>query len=670
MSPNKLLLKFSLRHPTWITLTTLLGFSGAIFNGVSTTLIIPVLLELLGQDLQQSVSLPPIVSDFYGFFERFPDNQRIALMLMIVFLAIVLKNMANYASAMSSAILIQNLVNDIRLDGLNLLLEVDLDYHFKMRSGDIMQRLNDQVNRTAAAIKTLIDIARIALNIAFFIVLLLAISWKLTLTATVLLSLVFVVNQSAIARARKFGEQLSETSKFYSIRVLEMLGGIRLVRSTANESREFERIKDLIVEREKASFESQANFALLGPINEIGSILALILMVFIGRAIFNDRLDALATILLTYLFLLSRLIPFLGQLNAARGRFSNSIASIEVVHDFLRRDDKPFMVNGSVPFKGIQKEIHFDHISFRYPGTDALVINDVDLRLPKGSTLALVGSSGAGKSTLADLLPRFYDPTAGKITVDGYLLTEFELGSLRRCMGIVSQDTFLFNASIRDNIAYARPQATDHEILEAAKRANAYEFINRLPEGVETLIGDRGVLLSGGQRQRLAIARALVQDPDILILDEATSALDSISERIVQKALDDLRRDRTTLVIAHRLSTIQSADQIAVLDGGQVVEIGTHEQLLRQGTYYKRLYMLQLNESTQQIIKAAQSERLTQFSYEIRNHLNTVLGSLQLLADGLADDPQERRELTEEAYQSALELLQRLETGEKEVKAL
>ncbi|NEQ30194.1 MAG: ATP-binding cassette domain-containing protein [Leptolyngbya sp. SIO4C5] len=570
---------------------------------------------------------------------------------------------------MTSASLIRSLVRDIRLEGLSLLLDVDLDYHFKMRSGDIIQRLNDQVNRTASAIKTLIDIARILLNIAFFIVLLLAISWQLTIASTLIFSLVFVVNQSAIARARKFGERLAETSKLYSIRVLEMLSGMRLVRSTANETKEFNRIKDLIVEREKASFESQANFALLGPLNEIVSILALIVMVIVGRTIFANRLDSLATILLTYIFLLSRLIPFIGQLNSARGRFSNNAASVEVVYDFLRRDDKPFMQNGSVPFEGISQEIRFNHISFRYPQTDTFVVKDIDLCLPKGSTLALVGSSGAGKSTLADLLPRFYDPDTGKITIDGCNLADFELGSLRRRMGIVSQDTFLFNDSVRDNIVYARPQATDDEVLDAAKRANAYEFINRLPQGFETIIGDRGVLLSGGQRQRLAIARALVQDPDILILDEATSALDTISERIVQKALDDLRRDRTTLVIAHRLSTIQNADQIAVLEGGRVVEVGTHEALLQQGTYYKRLYMLQLNESTQRMIKVAQNERLTQFSYEIRNHLNTVLGALQLLSDGLADDSKERSELTEEAYQSALKLLQHLETGEKDVKS-
>ncbi|MER3478097.1 MAG: ABC transporter ATP-binding protein, partial [Leptolyngbya sp. ERB_1_2] len=225
----------------------------------------------------------------------------------------------------------------------------------------------------------------------------------------------------------------------------------------------------------------------------------------------------------------------------------------------------------------------------------------VDLWLPKGTTLALVGSSGAGKSTLADLLPRFYDPTAGRILIDDRDLKDFELRSLRRSMGIVSQDTFLFNDSVRNNLAYARRTASDDEILEATKRANAYEFIIKLPQGFDTLIGDRGVMLSGGQRQRLAIARALLRDPEILILDEATSALDTVSERLVQSAIDELSRDRTTLVIAHRLSTVQKADQIAVLDQGCVVEVGTHIELLKQGGLYAQLYAMQFSEEPQTV---------------------------------------------------------------------
>ncbi|MEM6592441.1 MAG: ATP-binding cassette domain-containing protein, partial [Cyanobacteria bacterium P01_C01_bin.73] len=319
------------------------------------------------------------------------------------------------------------------------------------------------------------------------------------------------------------------------------------------------------------------------------------------------------------------------------------------------------------PFNQLQSGIRFEDLTFAYPNSDQSVLKQIDLILPKGTTLALVGSSGAGKSTLADLLPRFYDVDSGRILIDGQDIRAYDVRSLRRKMGIVSQDTFLFNMSIRDNIAYASPEATEGEIVDAAKRANAYEFIERMPEGLNTLIGDRGVLLSGGQRQRLAIARALLQNPEILILDEATSALDTVSERLVQKALDDLSRDRTTLVIAHRLSTIQDADQIAVLDAGEVVEVGTHDNLVRKGGAYKQLYAMQFSETTRQIIKAAQSESVTKVSYEVRNNLNTILGSLQLLADGFVDDVNEQQELTQEAYQSALLLLERLKSSEADV---
>jgi subfamily B ATP-binding cassette protein MsbA len=292
----------------------------------------------------------------------------------------------------------------------------------------------------------------------------------------------------------------------------------------------------------------------------------------------------------------------------------------------------------------------------------------VDLWVPKGTTLALVGASGAGKSTLVDLLPRFYDPLEGCITIDGKDLREYDIRSLRQAMGIVSQDTFLFNTSVRNNIAYGREDVSLDEVVEAAKRANAYEFIVQLPQGFDTEIGDRGVLLSGGQRQRMAIARALLRNPDILILDEATSALDTVSERLVQQAIDELCRDRTTIVIAHRLSTVQKANQIAVMDKGQVVEIGTHEELLKQGGYYSRLYSMQFEQSAEDVVDKAVNDALVQASYEVRTHLNPLMGFLRLVVDDLVDNTGERQELTEEAYQSAMRLLKNLEVLEENSK--
>jgi subfamily B ATP-binding cassette protein MsbA len=239
----------------------------------------------------------------------------------------------------------------------------------------------------------------------------------------------------------------------------------------------------------------------------------------------------------------------------------------------------------------VRESVAFEDVSFRYG--DEFVLNDVDLKVPRGTRLAIVGGSGAGKTTLVNLIPRFYDPTAGMVTVDGYDLRHVTQESLRRQIGLVTQETFLFNDTVASNIAYGKPDASRAEIVAAARRAHAHEFVEQLAQGYDTLIGDNGVRLSGGQRQRLAIARALLKDPPILILDEATSALDSESERLVQEAMEELMVGRTVFVIAHRLSTVQRADRIIVLDGGRIVESGTHAELLQRGGIYRRLYDLQ-----------------------------------------------------------------------------
>ncbi|WP_026795357.1 MULTISPECIES: ABC transporter ATP-binding protein [Planktothrix] len=656
------LVKYARQYPIRIIFTIVLGFSGAIFSGVSTTLIVPVVLNLLGQEMEMK-GAPPLIQKILVPFGDVPEVYRLGLMAGAILLALVLKNLTTYWSSLVSSSLGRALTCDMREAGLKLMLDVDLDFYAKTKVGDLINQLGGEISRASSAIGIYTGMFTTSITIFVFVIILLSISWQLTLATGVLLFIVTLLNQYIISKSRLSGNLLSKISRNYSIKQMEVLNGIRLVKATANEKSEYEQLKHLIREREKADYKAQMATAAIAPINEVVNMLVLLVLIMIGKFFLSqDQITALSTILLTYLFILFRTLPLISQLNNARSNLAQRIAAINIIGEFLRRDNKPIMKSGSMPFTGLQEGIHFDHISFSYPGHDKLALQDIDLYVPCGTTLALVGGSGAGKSTLADLLPRFYDPIQGCIQLDGRDLRDFDLNSLRQLMGIVSQDTFLFNASVRDNIAYARPNATDEEILFAAKQANAEEFIAKLPQGFLTAIGDRGVLLSGGQRQRISIARAILQNPDILILDEATSALDTVSERLVQEAIEKLSRDRTTVVIAHRLSTIQKADQIAVLDQGCVAEVGTHDQLLAKGEKYAQLYTLQFAD------EAARDRAIIRSSYDVRSRLNPMMGFLQLLADDLIDDLEERQELLNESYHSATYILDSLEFIEQSVK--
>lgn len=656
MSSQKLLLNLARRYPGRIVLNILLGFSGALFNGVSTALVVPVLLSLLGQDVVLDAA-PAVIRKLFVPFAGLSEHQRLLAMAGVIIGFIMLKSLATYASNLASNALSRSLTSDLQEEGLDLLFGVDLDYFTRAKAGDLMNRLGGEMNRTSLVISTLISLVITMITIFVFVGLLLSISWQLTLAATLLLPVSPLISQLLVAQSRHFGRLITRLNQEYSGRLIEIFAGIRLVKASATEQQELKHLKQLIRDREQTEFQSRMTALAIAPLSEIVNIVALFLLVLLGRMLFADQIASLSAILLTYIALLFRLLPFVAQLNGLRENLARSAASVDMVYDLLRRDNKTFTQNGSIIYTPLRHKICFEQVSFAYPDNTHLVLQNLTLSIPKGTTLALVGASGAGKTTLVDLLPRFYEPTQGRITLDGMDLRDFDLNSLRRSMGIVSQDTFLFNDTIRNNIAYGC-NVTEAEILSAIRRANAHEFIQRLPEGLETMIGDRGVLLSGGQRQRIAIARALLRDPDILILDEATSALDTVSERLVQQAIDELSRERTTIVIAHRLSTVQKAHQIAVLDRGQVVELGTHTDLLKKGGHYSRLYTMQFASSLEKSlgIHLDQNELLAQASYELRSHLNAMLGSLSLLNDHYAATPAEQEELIGEAYRSATEL--------------
>lgn len=594
----RILFDLARQYPLLIFLNFILTFSGSLFNGFSVALIIPVLIRVLSPSDFNFEALPAVLQRFFAIFNIFPENFRPIAMLLFVVLMIALKSGTQYISTLLSGHLNRSLMNQLRLETIKVLLDVDIDFFSHHKIGELSSRCNNDTGRVIKALGTIIGLANKTLTVFTFLAILLYLSWQLTVTATILLAIVAVVNQVFVRRSKAIGYLISRRAGDYTNKFLEILQGIRLIKITCTEDQEYQEIEKRIKSMEDAQFQSQVVTAAIGPTNEMAGIFVVVIMVFMGRFFLFQDSQAFFALIVIYLAILFRLLPVISSLNADRTSFANVAASREVVTDFLSRDNKPFMVKNETPFLGFAREIKFENVSFSYPNHEQLVLKNINLSIPKGKTVALVGHSGSGKSTTADLLARFYDPTEGTISIDGVDLRDYDLKSVRQRMGIVSQDTFLFNNSVTYNIAYGLDQVTEADIIEVSKRANAYEFIIKLPHGFDTEIGERGVILSGGQKQRLAIARALLRNPDILILDEATSALDTISERMVQQAIDELCRDRTTLVIAHRLSTVQKAYQIAVVDEGRIVELGNHQELLNKNGHYARLYSMQFAENS------------------------------------------------------------------------
>ncbi len=593
MLSNKLLLKYARQNRFLIIFTILLGFLSAVFNGIGTALVIPLVLVVLGENQMGLEEGPPLLKNLISVFDFFPENYKLLAMTFIILLAIILKNVTSCYNSIIGDKLSKLIVREMRIQGIEMVLDLDIDFFCKNKIGDINNKLAGEISKTAASLKNLIQLFTISINILTYFFVLISLSWQLTIIGIIGILIIALLNQNFIKRSKYFGKLVAQKNKEYFIQLLEVITGIRLVKTFTNEEEEFEKIKDKIIALEQVSLDAQANSIIIGPLNEISGIIIVLIIIFLGRYYFFDSIQSVSAILLTYLVIFFRLLPFIGRLNQARSQFAKNSVSTQIIAEFFNREDKPFMVKNNGEFTQLKEGINLENVFFKYPKTDKLVLSGINISIPKGSVVALVGSSGSGKSTLADLLARFYDPTEGRITVDGRDLRDLDLKQVRKTMGIVSQDTFLFNNTVAYNIAYGLQNVAQEDIIEAAKRANAYEFIVNLPQGFDTEIGDRGVLLSGGQKQRLAIARALLRNPQILILDEATSALDTVSERLVQEAIDELCQDRTTLVIAHRLSTIQRASKIVVLSQGKVIEQGNHKELLQKNGTYTKLYKMQ-----------------------------------------------------------------------------
>lgn len=499
----------------------------------------------------------------------------------VILLATYIRAIFNYLTHIFTELTQLHLVDRLRKRIFEQLQALSLSYFTKTHSGELINTITGEIGRLQQAFTFSAFIITKGLTLAVYAVLMFRLSWQLTIIAVLLFSLLAVGLSKLNARVREASFAVSKAHGRFASTAIELINGVRTVQAFATQDFERGRFYRASSDVVSTSFKAVLGLAMVKPIAEGAATTVLVSMIIIaiGVLVANGTLEIAS--LLTFLFILFRLVPAVYEINGNRAMLSSFRGSIDNIKELLRTDNKTYLQDGKIEFPGLQQAIEFVSVDFGYDASN-LVLHNITLTIKRGEMTALVGASGAGKTTLADLIPRFYDPTQGKVLVDGVDLREFEINSVRRKMAVVSQDTFIFNTSVRNNIAYGTEAVDEAAIWEVARLANALEFIQELPEGFDTQLGDRGVRLSGGQRQRLAIARALLRNPEILILDEATSALDSVSERLIQESLEKLSVGRTVIAIAHRLSTIVRADKVVVLEAGRIVEQGGYQELLQQ----------------------------------------------------------------------------------------
>ena len=516
---------------------------------------------------------------------------RICIGILIIFF---IKNMAYYLNLYMTSIIEQSVVRDIRNELFESIANLSLDYFNKSRVGTLISRLTNDVEIVNVAIAaTFLNLIKDPLLLFLYLFIALVISWKLTIISLLVsLSTVFILNRIGKLLKKQSIRSQEKMAGIIST-IQETISGMRVVKAFATEEYETDKFK-----KESSDYHSTMSRVMVfrklsSPISEMLGILAItIVLWFGGKQVIVDG-SIQPNEFIVYLFALFSMMQPLKAIGGHYTRIQEGLAAGERIFSVM--DTVPMVTNkeNAIAVDKLHERIEFKDVSFDYG--EGVILKNINLTLKSGEVIALVGPSGSGKSSLASLIPRFYDPSRGEILFDGKNLKELDLKSLRRLTGYVTQEVILFNNTIRSNIAYGRPDVEDEEIIKSAKMANAHDFISDFPNGYDTEIGDRGTRLSGGQQQRTSIARAILNNPPILIFDEATSSLDADSEKKVQEAIEQLMKNRTVIVIAHRLSTIQNADKIIVLENGAIVETGTHEELLKKEGLFSKLYNIQFN---------------------------------------------------------------------------
>ncbi|WP_350288179.1 ABC transporter ATP-binding protein [uncultured Croceitalea sp.] len=604
MNYFKKILRFAIPYRKYGFLNIFFNILYALFSALSFAALIPMLDVLFKPE--QKIYKEPIYNGFAGLkdylqeyinyrvtaYSGDDDMKGLVLVVGLVLVLFLFKNVFNYLAMFFITFLRNGVLKDIRNNMYKKIVDLPISFFSEKRKGDVIARITSDVLEIQHSFLSVLElIVREPLTIFFTILIMFGISTKLTVFVFVFIPIAgMIISRIGKSLKKKSDRVQKEQGEFLSI-VEETLGGLRVVKAFNSESRFYQTFKNSTERFFKFSNSLLNRQNLASPTGEFLGILVIgVLLWFGGKMVLVDKtLDASSFI--AYMGLAYNILTPAKAISKASYGVKKGNAAAERVLEILETENPIKDIPSALEKAEFEQAITLNNISFKYE--DDYVLKNFNLKVSKGHTVALVGQSGSGKSTIANLVTRFYDVNDGEILVDDINIKNIKKKSLRGLMGLVTQDSILFNDSVKKNIGLGKENASDDEIIEAAKIANAHDFIMELPEAYETNIGDSGNKLSGGQKQRLSIARAVLKNPPIMILDEATSALDTESERLVQDALEKMMRNRTSIVIAHRLSTIQNADTIVVLNKGEIVEQGTHEELMKSAKGYKRLVEMQ-----------------------------------------------------------------------------
>lgn len=611
------LIKYFLPYWKYILTAIVSTFLYAVLNGVSIYLTIPLLDTLflkggksaateLIKKKANTVSIGWIenikqqISDTFNNFIFSGDILNILFKICtLILVAFILKNIFHYLQEYFLAYAEQGIIKDIRNKLYTHLHNLPMSYFKNERTGDLISRITNDVTVIQASVSAIfLSLFKEPLTIFVFIFIAVSISWQLTLISFLILPFSIGIIAVIGTKLRKQTIYLNKSIGWITTILNETISGIKIVKAFNMEKFEIKKFENQTNKYFRRILKRARLRAISGPTTEIIGVAVGIIIIFYGGKLVVVDKELEASKFLGFLFSIFQILPSLKQISGINNKVQEAIAAGYRIFEVLDKEPSIKDPEKPVDLEKFTSNVEFRDVTFKYDDGDDLILDNVNFSATKGSIVAFVGSSGAGKTTLVDLLARYYDPISGAILLDGINIKEMKLYNLRKFLGIVTQETVLFNETVKNNIAYGLVDYPLEKIIEVAKAANAHNFIMELPNKYDTIIGERGTKLSGGQRQRLSIARALLKNPPIMILDEATSSLDNESEILVQEAIERLMDNRTTFVIAHRLSTVRNADLILVLDKGKIVQRGNHDELIKiEDGIYKRLYDLQFRES-------------------------------------------------------------------------